>query len=177
MAAAAITGETEAFPAAGEAVAYYLAYTGGQDTGVVLSDYLAHVRQAGYYGHTVAAYAPVTVADIPTLQFATWAYGFAYAGITVTEAMMTAFADGRPWDMAALDSPAAGGHCVPVTGYDDRFLYVVTWGSVQAITYPAWHRMADEAWAVLTGEIAAKGDNGRGVSLAALQADLGRLDR
>jgi hypothetical protein len=173
MADAADVSETEQFPTDAQAVSYYLAYTGGQDTGVVLSDYLGHVRQTGYYGHTVAAYAPVGVHDIPTLQTAIDLYDFAYTGIVVTQAMQEAFAAGRPWTLATLDSPVDGGHCVPVVGYDDHFLYAVTWGAVQAITYPAWHQMSDEAWAVITGELA-EGD-GHGVNLAALTADLDKL--
>lgn len=173
MADASATRLTESFATDAQAVSYYLNYTGGQDTGVVLSDYLAHVRKDPFYGHKVAAYAPVAVHDIPTLQTAIALYDFAYTGIVVTQAMQEAFGEGKPWTTTTLESPVDGGHCVPIVAYDDRYLYCVTWGAVQKITYPAWHRMSDEAWAVITGELAA-GD-GRGVNLAALTADLDRL--
>jgi hypothetical protein len=175
MAAAAADKENEGFPTASEAVSYYLDYTGGQDNGVVLSQYLAYVKQQKFYGHAVAAYAPVSVSDIATLQFAVDAYDFAYAGITVYDAMMQATQNGQPWTMATAAGSIAGGHCVPIVGYDDQYLYVVTWGAVQAIAYPAWHRIAEEAWAVLTGEITAAGTDGHGINLGALQADLNRL--
>lgn len=173
MADASITGQRESFPGSQDAISYYLRYTGGQDTGVVLSQYLAYVRKNGYYGHTVRAYAPIGVHDVPTLQFAIWAYGFAYTGIAVTEGMQQAFAEGKPWTTATLASNVLGGHCVPLVGYDDTYLYPVTWGRVQAVTYAAWHYMSDEAYAVISGELA-DGD-GRGVSFAALEADLGKL--
>ncbi len=177
MAAAAVTAETEVFPSADQVVSYYLTYTGGQDSGVVLSDFLAYVRKNGFLGHTVSAYAPVSVRDVPTLQFAVNAYDFAYTGITVTEAMEEAFSQGEPWTLGELDSPAAGGHCVPVVGYDSHYLYAVTWGAVQPIAYSAWHYIATEAWAVISGELVAKGADGHGISLAALQADLKKLSR
>ncbi len=173
MADATDTHETETFPTDAQAVEYYLGFTDGQDTGVVLSKYLAHVRQAGYFGHTVSAYAPVAVHDVPTLQTAIAYYDFAYCGIAVTEAMQEDFHDGQPWTLGSLLSPVKGGHCVPLVGYDDQYLYAVTWGSVQAISYPAWHFMSEEAWAVITGELD-HGD-GRGVNLAALTADLDKL--
>ena len=173
MADANVVKEAETFPTDAQAVSYYLAYTGGKDTGVVLSQYLAHVRQSGYYGHKVTAYAPVGVHDIPTLQTAINLYDFAYTGIAVTEEMQQNFADGQPWTLESLLSPVEGGHCIPLVGYDDQYLYAVTWGSVQAITYPAWHYMSSEAWAVITGELD-KGD-GRGVNYAALTADLDKL--
>lgn len=176
MAAAADTAEHETFPADQECVSYYLAYNDGQDCGVVLSDFLAYVRQNGYYGHSVQAYAPVAVHDVPTLQFAVGAYDFAYCGISVTQAMMDAFSAGQPWTSAALDGPVLGGHCVPAVGYTDEYLTVVTWGQAQQIAWPAWHGMSDEAWAVLTGELVSAKTDGHGISLPALQADLNRLN-
>jgi hypothetical protein len=176
MATASVTGETETFPDGNGTVAYYLAYTGGQDTGVVLSQFLAYVRKHGYYGHTVEAYAPVAVHDVPTLQSAIFLFDFAYTGIAVTAQMQQDFANGQPWTLESLMSPVVGGHCIPIVAYDSQHLYAVTWGQVQPIAYSAWHYMSSEAWAVLTGEITARGDDGHGVNVAALKADLPRLD-
>lgn len=175
MAAAADTGERETFPTDQETVQYYLTYTDGEDSGVVLSQFLAYVRRHGYYGHKVSAYAPVGVHDVPVLKFAVNAYDFAYCGIAVTQAMMDAFGAGQPWTSATNAGEVLGGHCVPAVAYDDQFLTVVTWGRTQQIAWPAWHDMSDEAWAVLTGELAAAKGDGHGLNLAALQADLGRL--
>jgi hypothetical protein len=173
---AADTREQETFPAPDQVVSYYLAYTGGQDSGVVLSDFLAHVKQAGFYGHTVAAYAPVSVSDVNTLRFAINAYG-AYAGIDVTEGMMQAVQGGGPWTWTLDDLGGAveGGHCIPLLGFDSSWIYAVSWGQVIRIAWPAWHEMAAEAWAVLAGEEVAAKTDGHGISLAALQADLNRL--
>ncbi len=175
MAAAADTAERESFPADQQCIDYYLAYTGGQDTGVVLSQYLAYVRQNGYYGHTVTAYAPVAVHDVPTLQFTINAYDFAYTGITVTQGMMQAFGAGQPWTLETLESPVLGGHCIILAGYDSRYLYGITWGGVIPIDYSAWHYLSDEAWAVITGEVETAKADGHGIALPALTADLSRL--
>ena len=179
MAAAADTYQTEAFPSAGEVVSYYRTYTGGQDSGVILSQYLAYVRQHGFYGHTVSAYAPVAAHDVPTLQFCIDAYDFAYVGITVSQGMMDACSGPGPWTwtLESLQGSELGGHCIILAGYDSNWLYGITWGQVIRIAYPAWHQMSDEAWAVLSGEdVGAKAD-GHGISLAALQADLSKLAR
>jgi hypothetical protein len=155
-------------------VSYYLTYTGGQDSGVVLSDFLGYVRKTGFYGHTVTAYAPVQVHDVNTLTTALWLYDAVYCGITVTQAMMDAFQAGQPWDAQAVQGEPIGGHCVPAVGYSDEGLTVITWGQPQLITWPAWHAISTEAWAVIPGELA--GGDGHGVSLSALQADLDKLD-
>jgi hypothetical protein len=177
MSAAADTGEHEAFPDADQVVDYYFTYTGGQDCGVVLSQFLAYVRRTGFCGHSVAAYAPVAVHDVPTLQFAVDAYDFAYVGITVSQGMMSAAQGPAPWTWTAEDvqGPELGGHAIILCGYDSGWLYGVTWGQVVRIAYPAWHQMADEAWAAITGELGAAKADGHGIALAALQADLNRL--
>ena len=130
QAAAADTHETETFPSADEVVSYYMQYTGDQDSGVILSQFLAYVRQHGFYGHTVPAYAPVTIHDVPTLQFVIDAYDFAYVGITVTQGMMDAAEGPGPWTwtLESLQGPEVGGHCIILCGYDSMWLYGITWG-------------------------------------------------
>lgn len=178
MAVSSILGlAPKPFPSAADAVSYYLHYNHGQDIGVVLSQYLQFVEQrsGGYFGETVAGIAPVAVQDINTLHFTIDAYGFAYTGISVTEAMEEAFQYHQPWDLTAIQGSVVGGHCIPLVGYDSNYLYAVTWGGVQAIAYPAWSRIASEAWAVITGTQVTAGNDGRGINLAALQADLALL--
>lgn len=153
---------------------YYLTYTGGQDNGVVLADFLTYVEKTGWFGHSVSAFAPVKIADMATLQFTINAYGFAYTGIQVTDLMMQASQAGQPWTADTFaDGTVEGGHCIPLVGYDSQNLYCVTWGKVQAIQYSAWHLLAQEAWAVLMGEVTARGNHG--INLSALQADISRL--
>lgn len=176
MADASITHLTEPEAGAEQAKDYYFKYTGGQDSGVVLSQYLAYVRKNGYYGHTLHAYAPVKVSDIPTLQSVVNLYGAAYTGITVTAAMQQAFSMHRPWTLAVCSGQIIGGHAVPIVGYTDEYLTIVTWGGLQNITYSAWHHIASESWALITGEFVTANGDGRGVALDVLNADLDKLN-
>src|SRR6202167_6271132 len=161
---------------ADQIVQYYLTYTDGEDSGVVLADFLAYVKQTGWFGHKLAAYAPVSISDFATLQFAINAYGYAYTGIEVTDLMMDAFQAGQPWTAETVqDGTVEGGHCIPLVGYDSQNVYAVTWGGIQAIEYSAWHLMSSEAWACIWGEVPSGGLDGHGVNLKALQADLANL--
>jgi hypothetical protein len=161
---------------ASQVVQYYLAYTSGQDTGVVLADFLKHVKDTGWFGRILAGYAPVSVSDFRTLQFVINAYGYAYTGVQCTDTMQQAAEARQPWTAGVFQSGTVeGGHCIPLVGYDSQYLYAVTWGAVQAIEYSAWHLMAEEAWAVLWGEVPVSGLDAHGVNLASLQADLGSL--
>lgn len=172
--AALVTSESESFPTDQQVVDYYLKYTGGQDEGVVLADFLKYVEQQKFYDHTVSAYAPVDFRNVPHLQFSIWAYTFAYTGIVVTPEMQEAFGNGQPWELDTVMGEPEGGHCIPLIGYDAKYLYAVTWGSVQPISYAAWSHIADESWAVISGELA-NGD-AHGLNLDALKDDLSKLN-
>jgi hypothetical protein len=176
MADANIVKARETFANADQTIAYYLKYTNGQDAGVVLADYLNYVRSHGFYKNKVSAYAPVSTNDVPTLQTAIFMYGFAYTGIAVTHEMQVAFQEHKPWTSDVCSGPIIGGHCVPLVGYDDQYLYLVTWGGIQAISYSAWHAIATEAWAIITGEFETKHGDGRGVSISTLRKDLDKLN-
>lgn len=168
-----LTGQDPGTLTADQIVQYYLTYTGGQDGGVVLADFLAYVRKTGWFGKALIGYAPASITDYQTLQFIVSAYGYAYTGLQVTDLMMQAFQAHQPWTADAFTSgQVVGGHCVPLVGYDSQNLYCVTWGGIQAIQYSAWHRIALEAWAVIWGEMPENGIDGHGVNLAALNADL-----
>ena len=178
LAVADDTGTSQLGLSAAQVVNYYLTYTGGEDNGVVLADFLAYVRKNGWFGRQLAGYAPVAINDMNTLKFAINAYGFAYTGIEVTDLMMQAFQDSAPWTSSMVNQGnVEGGHCIPLVGYDETHLYCVTWGRVQAIMYPGWTAMSSEAWATIWGEVPASGLTGHGVNLAALQADLSKLSR
>lgn len=66
------------------------------------------------------------------------------------------------------------GHCVPAVAYDQRFIYVVTWGAIKTMTWNFYDTYADEAFAVLSPDwINQKlGTSPSGFNMAALQADL-----
>ncbi len=177
QAAAVDTHKKTFLPTAQQAVAYYLHYTHGQDSGVALMTYLLYVHKVGYYGNKVQAFAPVTPKDIPTLKFVTNAYDFTYLGIVVTTLMEKAFATRQPWKSSTLRGNILGGHCVCGVGYDDLGITVVTWGGIQKLTWAAFQEMERigdaEAIAVITGEID-EGD-GHGIAYATLVEDLAKI--
>jgi hypothetical protein len=80
----------------------------------------------------------------------------------------------KPWTVvpgATID----GGHYVPVIGYTSRYLYVVTWGRVQAMTWGFFNKYCDEAFAILLPEALKAGRSPEGFDLTALRADLAAL--
>ncbi len=178
MADEAVTHEHVNVPSDQSVVEYYLTYTGGQDSGVVLSDFLSYVRAQpdGLLGHTVDSFAPVDIHNVPLLRSTVALFDFAYVGIQVTDLMQQAFQAGEPWNVDTFQNgQVEGGHCVPIIAYGPQGLICVTWGQCQCITWDGWHYIAQEAWAVITGDLLDAHGDGRGVSLEALRADLSRV--
>ena len=66
------------------------------------------------------------------------------------------------------------GHCVPAVAYDQRFIYVVTWGAIKTMSRRFYDAYADEAFAVLSPDWINKkvGTSPSGFDMAALTQDL-----
>lgn len=150
----ALTGRNDRVPSTLAVVHEYFKLSGGQDSGLVEADVLKAWNTTGLWGNYIYGYAPVNVHDQATLRQAIYMYGLTYAGIQVPANAETQFQNGQPWqlDPGWQQQQIVGGHAVPLVGYDDKYLYCVTWGEVQPIAYDWWQTYADEAWAVLPQE-------------------------
>lgn len=173
MAVAAEHLETETFPTSAEVVTEYFKLSHGQDSGLVEANVLHTWHTAGLFGDRIAGYAPLDHRNPDELCSAVHTFGGAYLGVALPAPAQTQFADGQPWDLTGTpaDRNIVGGHCIVACGYDPHYLYVVTWGKVQPVTWAWVGAYLEEAWGVITEELA----EAAGVDLDALQADLSRL--
>ena len=133
----------------------YLAYDNGQDSGVVLADYLLWCYQQG----KIKAFAPVDHSK-PDECDGLMAAGFGlYIGVNLGDADEGAFGSEQPWVGAGNPPDPSLGHCVVVVkaAAVGGMRTVVTWGALQEADN-AWFAAAeqgghfDEAWLVVTTE-------------------------
>ena len=158
--------------------AEYLKLTGGQDTGLVISQLLATWQTAGLgpVARKIDAYAPVHFVNVTEVKQTVEWFGSCRIGVNLPQSAMNQTNAGLPWAITgtAADTQILGGHDVPVVGYDDLYLWVVTWGRLQAVTY-GWFTSptyVEEAWAVVPYQFEARGGDGRGLALPRLTADV-----
>ncbi|MBO1413559.1 hypothetical protein [Streptomyces sp. FH025] len=163
----------DAEPTEQQVVEEYKRLSGGQDTGLVESNVLKTWHRGGLWGNKAVAYAPVNVHDKTALQQTIALFGGVYVGIQVPANAQEQFAEGEPWtlDPGWQQQSIVGGHAIPLLGYDDDWIYAITWGGVQRIAWDWWFTYADEAWAVLSQEYKEVGEV-NGIDLATLTADL-----
>jgi hypothetical protein len=169
----AVTKQADPVPSDAAVVAEYFKLTGGADSGLVEANVLKAWRNAGFWRNKILGYAPVNVHDVNQLKQAIYLFGLAYVGIQVPANAESQFENHEPWSLVDgwQSQSIVGGHAIPIVGYDQNVLYVITWGDVQTMTYDWWQTYGDEAWAVLPQEFkeAAGYDN---LSLQQLIADL-----
>jgi len=164
-------------PTEDEVIAQYKALTGCQtpgdahDTGLVLAHVLQAWQTVGLFGGTkIRAYAPVDHTNILDLHTAIASYGVAYVGVALPQSAEEQFQAGEPWALVG-DAPV-GGHCIVLVGYDEKWLYAVSWGSVVQISWAWWAYYGTEAWAIIPEEYVQAGPS---VDLDQLVADLNAL--
>ena len=136
-----------------QAVKEYLTYTGGQDDGVVLADFLKWC----YDQKKILAFAPLDYTDIAQCDAFTAAGFGTYDGVALTDDADQLFNEGKPWTTANGETPDPNeGHCIVSVGATgpastDLDTYV-TWGALQKATRAWTIACTEERWLVVTTE-------------------------
>jgi len=162
--------------------AEYLKHTGGQDTGLVISQLLAtwQSQGLGQLARPIDAYAPVHYVNLTEVKQTVEWFGTCRLGVNLPQSAMNQTNANQPWDLTGTvaDTQILGGHDVPIIGYDATYFYVVTWGRIQPVTY-RWFQAAtyvEEAWAIVPSNFEACGGDGRGLNVKLLVSDIGQLN-
>jgi hypothetical protein len=150
------------------------------DTGCVEATVLADWMKPGLFGQTIAAYAPLDYRNVVELQQGVAFLGGAYLGIACPGSAQQQFAQQQqsgklvPWTVVH-GSKIEGGHCIVAVGYTAAGLLCVSWGSIVEVTWAFLRKYLEEAWGIVSHELAEKGADTLGLNLAALQADLSAI--
>lgn len=124
--------------------------------------------------HSVAAYLGITHTAPLELKQSIYLFSNVGIGIRFPKSAMTQFNAGKNWTVVR-NSPIEGGHYVPAIGYNSQYVYVVTWGKVQKMTWGFYKKYCDEAVAYLSNEMLTNGKSLEGFNTAELQANLNQL--
>jgi hypothetical protein len=158
--------------AAYSAVSGYDPKTGANDNGAQLLDVLAYHRQTGIAGNRNLAYAGLDLRFADSTRNAVNLFGGAYVSLSLPVSAMDQNEQGLAWTVPWF-SLSEGLHCVPVLSYSPDWLWCITWGGIQGMTWDFYTRYAQEAYAVLDPSwLSGSGTSPTGLNLSALQSDL-----
>lgn len=124
--------------------------------------------------HKIGAYVAIDKGNRTELMQAIWLFGAAGVGIQFPASAMTQFDAGKPWTVVK-GSKIEGGHYVAAVGYDSAYIYVITWGKLQRMTWAFFDKYNDEGFAYLSTEFIKAGKSPEGFDLTTLQSDLAAL--
>lgn len=124
--------------------------------------------------HKVAAYLAIKTGDETELKQAIDLFSNVGIGIQFPASAMNQFNQGKSWTVVSR-SPIDGGHYVPAVGYDGRYVYVVTWGRLQKMSWGFFKKYCDEAIVYLSSEMLTNGQSIEGFNASQLQTDLNQL--
>lgn len=124
--------------------------------------------------HKIGAYLDIQVGNKPELKQAIYLFSAIGIGINFPASAMKQFNAGKPWTVVK-GSSIEGGHYVPAVGYDAEYVYVITWGKVQKMSWDFFVEYNDESIAYLTEEFLRSGKSLEGFNYEQLQKDLASL--
>jgi len=156
---------------------------GNADAGANMLDVLKYWRKTGIGGDKIIAFAQLEPHNNIQLQDAISIFGNCYLGLALPNFAVPPNTDFLkiPWLVpagGAVGNAAApnpnNGHCVPAVAYDQRFIYVVTWGALKTMSWQFYDAYCDEAFAVLSSDWVNKqvGTAPSGFDMATLEKDL-----
>ena len=165
--------------AAYEAVSGYVPGRPNTDVGATCEDVLAYWKNTGIGGHVIVGYASVDVTNKSEVEDSVYLFGGTYLGINMPISAQDQTGPGLVWDVPpggprGNGAPGSwGGHAVPIVAYDASGLTVITWGSLQRMTWAFLDTYCDEAYVALSHDwIESSGLSPNDFDFATLQADM-----
>ena len=166
------TNELDATQRITDSAVIELSRTMGAINGFSILERLKWWRKRGMWGDRLWAFAAVNPTNIDLIRLTINTFGCADIGLNLPRAWQSA----NLWDVGggrAYEPGSWGGHSVPLVGYDEKFVYAVSWGSIVPMTWKAIPVYCDEAYALIDPNwIAADSIAPSGVDLTALHTDL-----
>ncbi len=171
-------------PTTRQVLALYSAITGydpsdpSTDKGAVIEDVLAYVLKHGFMGRHLVGSVAVAPSNVANVKRSIDWFGALDIGVMLPLAWQGASEwDGAPGGNMSGPWQAAswGGHCVVAEKYDDKGLYVWTWGELMLLTWAAVASYVETIDAVIAAAWIKAGRCPDGLSLATLEARMAAL--
>lgn len=149
---AAFTATNEMVLKAYSDISGYDPATGKNDNGVYLLAMCKYWVKTGIGGFKLGAYARVTPKNHGQVMDSVNLFG----GLGTGWALPRAWQGAKVWTapksgaIGAWQPGSWGGHYAPVIDYDERYLYVATWGGIIPVEWAAYDIYSDEAYALFS---------------------------
>lgn len=157
-----------------KALSGYDPETHNNNDGLYYQDVLKYWRKHGIGGHKIKAYTTVNFKDRNLVRTAVYTFGGAYVGLDLPNTIIKQ----ELWDVkpGGLTGDRAvgsfGGHAVNIVGYDENYIYIISWGKVKRLTWEFLETYGYVFYAVISEDFFNLGITPHGLNLKALEEDL-----
>lgn len=144
-------------------------------------------RNTGIGNHRIHSFMSAGQAKTDELRAVIYLFGAAYIGLDLPNFAVSGTPEEilkTPWEVPSGVSPedaarqVKNGHCVAAIGYDEKLIYVVTWGTLKTMSWDFFTRYTDEVYAVLSTDWVEKDQKSpSGFDMRTLERDLSRVTR
>lgn len=142
------------------------------DLGCDITRVEQYMAATGVRGHRIDAYAIVDFTDLTELKLAMVWFGGLKIGIRIPASLD--FLNTDIWD-AQKSGDGSIQHCIRAIGYDQLYLYCVSWGRIIKLTWAFIQQNLFEAIAAVSLDMLDAHGNYNGLDLAQLSADIKAL--
>lgn len=169
-----VTPPDTAIIAAYSAITGYNPATGANDNGAVELNVLKYWRKTGIAGHQITAFAALEPQNDNHVMQGVYLFGGCYIGLALpVSAQQQTVWSVPPGGATGDGKPGSwGGHAVPVIGYDNDGLTLITWGAIKRMTWSFWNTYCDESYVIISPDFVSNKPAKNGFDLAALEQDL-----
>jgi hypothetical protein len=151
--------------------------TGQGDNGSVMLNVLEQWRTQGIGGNKILASAGLDLRNPAHIKEAIYYYGGVYAGFNLPKSAEEQTEANTVWSSPWF-SPIIGGHAIALLSYTSEYVWAITWGKVQCLTWDFLFRYIDEAFVIVDPLwISGTGVSPSNLKIDALIADLGVVAR
>jgi hypothetical protein len=163
-----------------EAVNAYHTICGPGDNGCVITDVYDYAQQHGVtIGgklYKIDGYVAIDWTNKTEVQYAIWLFGIVKLGVNLPQAWMDS---SDVWDVpSGRGATIIGGHDIPIAGYNDQGVKILTWAGTRLITWKAFlsTTWVEEAYISLEPEWYKNANLAPcGVNVSGLQQDMAKI--
>lgn len=124
--------------------------------------------------HLISAYLALEVGNKLEHKTAIYLFNAVGIGIQFPDYAMEQFNSGQSWHLKS-GGKIIGGHYVPAFGYSRSYIYVVSWGKIQKMTWGFFSKYNDESIVYLSKEMFSGNKTLGGFDYSTLESDLSKL--
>jgi len=132
--------------------------THSNDNGLVIDYALTYWMKTGLAitasgsNTELAGMARISILDRDMIKHGISEFCGILAGVNLPIEAQTEVNSGKPWENLAGTPGSWGGHCIYIVDYDADWLYAITWGKIQRISWDWFDKYAEEAVALLSAD-------------------------